>query len=120
MTAPAETKKTANRVRKAAVEKASPSESVLESMRQSARRVSLDSEVVGLLSTSWREMRTQLPVRMDNRKLQIFEGYRVQHNGARGPYKGGIRFHPSADLDEVRALAMLMTYKCALMGLPFG
>jgi glutamate dehydrogenase (NAD(P)+) len=120
MTAPTETKKTTNRVIKAAVEKASPSESVLESMRQSARRLALDSEVVGLLSTSWREMRTQLPVRMDNRKLQIFEGYRVQHNGARGPYKGGIRFHPSADLDEVRALAMLMTYKCALMDLPFG
>jgi glutamate dehydrogenase (NAD(P)+) len=59
-------------------------------------------------------------VRLDNRTLRIFEGYRVQHNGARGPYKGGIRFHPSADLDEVRALAMLMTYKCALMDLPFG
>ena len=73
-----------------------------------------------LLSTSWREVRAQLPVRMDDRKLQIFEGYRVQHNGARGPYKGGVRFHPKADLDEVRALAMLMTYKCALMDLPFG
>ncbi len=86
----------------------------------SASRIHLDKEAVALLSTSWREIRSQLPVRMDNRKLQIFEGYRVQHNGARGPYKGGIRFHPSADLDEVRALAMLMTYKCALMDLPFG
>jgi glutamate dehydrogenase (NAD(P)+) len=57
---------------------------------------------------------------MENKRLQIFEGYRVQHNGARGPYKGGVRFHPKADLDEVRALAMLMTYKCALMDLPFG
>lgn len=86
----------------------------------SARRIHLDEEAVALLSSSWREIRSQLPVRMDNRKLQIFEGYRVQHNGARGPYKGGIRFHPNADLDEVRALAMLMTYKCALMDLPFG
>ncbi|HEY4668390.1 MAG TPA: Glu/Leu/Phe/Val dehydrogenase dimerization domain-containing protein [Tepidiformaceae bacterium] len=86
----------------------------------SALRIQLDQEAVALLSTSWREIRSQLPVRMDNRKLRIFEGYRVQHNGARGPYKGGIRFHPSADLDEVRALAMLMTYKCALMDLPFG
>ncbi len=65
-------------------------------------------------------MHVQLPVRMDDRSLRIFEGYRVQHNGARGPYKGGVRFHPLADLDEVRALAMLMTYKCALMDLPFG
>jgi glutamate dehydrogenase (NAD(P)+) len=89
-------------------------------MRESACRLSLDGEVVDLLSSSWREMRAQLPVRMDNRKLRIFEGYRVQHNGARGPYKGGVRFHPQADLDEVRALAMLMTYKCALMDLPYG
>lgn len=98
----------------------SPSESVLQTMFESARRLQLSSEVVDLLSTSWREVRAQLPVRMDNRKLRIFEGYRVQHNGARGPYKGGVRFHPKADLDEVRALAMLMTYKCALMDLPFG
>jgi len=100
--------------------KLSPSESVLTSMVESAGRLSLSSDVVDLLTTSWREVRAQLPVRMDDRKLRIFEGYRVQHNGARGPYKGGVRFHPQADLDEVRALAMLMTYKCALMELPFG
>ncbi len=98
----------------------SPSAAVLSSVYQSAERLGLSAEVVDLLRTSWREVRAQLPVRMDNRKLQIFEGYRVQHNGARGPYKGGVRFHPAADLDEVRALAMLMTYKCALMELPFG
>ena len=89
-------------------------------MYESAGRLNLGPEVVDLLRTSWREVRAQLPVRMDDRKLRIFEGYRVQHNGARGPYKGGVRFHPLADLDEVRALAMLMTYKCALMELPFG
>jgi glutamate dehydrogenase (NAD(P)+) len=98
----------------------SPSQGVLSTMLESAGRLSLSSEVVDLLSTAWREVRAQLPVRMDDRKLKIFEGYRVQHNGARGPYKGGVRFHPKADLDEVRALAMLMTYKCALMDLPFG
>jgi len=98
----------------------SPSESVLQSVYESAKRLRTSEEVVGLLSTSWREVRAQIPVRMDNRRLRIFEGYRVQHNGARGPYKGGVRFHPQADLDEVRALAMLMTYKCALMDLPFG
>ena len=101
-------------------ERLSPSQSVLESVLESAGRLQLNADVVGLLSTCWREVRAQLPVRMDDRKLRIFEGYRVQHNGARGPYKGGVRFHPRADLDEVRALAMLMTYKCALMDLPFG
>jgi len=100
--------------------KVSPSESVLQSVYASAARLNTSPEVVDLLRTSWREVRAQIPVRMENRKLQIFEGYRVQHNGARGPYKGGVRFHLKADLDEVRALAMLMTYKCALMELPFG
>jgi glutamate dehydrogenase (NAD(P)+) len=104
----------------AAEEKRSPSESVVSSVLACARRIALDPEVVDLLRTPWRELHAQLPVRMDNRKLKIFEGYRVQHNGVRGPYKGGVRYHPTADIDEVRALAMLMTYKCALMELPFG
>ena len=105
---------------KSAASKLSPSESVLQSVYESAGRLQTSPEVVDLLRTAWREVRAQIPVRMDDRKLKIFEGYRVQHNGARGPYKGGVRFHPKADLDEVRALAMLMTYKCALMDLPFG
>ena len=100
--------------------KPSPSESVVRAMSESAARLGLKSEIVDLLRTSWREMRAQLPVRMDDGSLRIFEGYRVQHNGARGPYKGGVRFHPQAHIDEVRALAMLMTYKCAVMDLPFG
>ncbi len=120
MTAPATTKNPVTTSAPPQPAKLSPSESVLKTMRESALRLALDSEIVDLLSSSWREMRAQLPVRMDDRKLRIFEGYRVQHNGARGPYKGGVRFHPQADLDEVRALAMLMTYKCALMELPFG
>ncbi len=98
----------------------SPSESVILAMLESAARLKLDGEIADLLRSSWREVHAQVPVRMDDRKLRIFEGFRVQHNGARGPYKGGLRFHPRADLDEVRALAMLMTYKCALMELPFG
>jgi glutamate dehydrogenase (NAD(P)+) len=98
----------------------SPSQGVLSFVFDSATRLRLEPEVVELLRTSWREMRSQVPVRMDDRSLKIFEGYRVQHNGARGPYKGGLRYHPRADLDEVRALAMLMTYKCALLDLPFG
>lgn len=98
----------------------SPSESVVAAMVESSGRLGLDPEVVDLLRTSWRELHAQLPVRMSDGKLRIFEGYRVQHNGARGPYKGGIRYHPKADLDEVKALAMLMTYKSALLDLPFG
>ncbi len=98
----------------------SPSQSVIMAMVESADRLQLDREVVELLRTSWRELHAQIPVRMGDRSLRIFEGYRVQHNGARGPYKGGIRYHPKADLDEVRALAMLMTYKSALLDLPFG
>ena len=98
----------------------SPSKAVTLAMLESAARIKLEGEVADLLRTSWREVHAQIPVRMDDRKLRIFEGFRVQHNGARGPYKGGVRFHPRADIDEVRALAMLMTYKCALMELPFG
>jgi glutamate dehydrogenase (NAD(P)+) len=61
-----------------------------------------------------------VPIRMDDGRLDVFTGYRVQHNGARGPYKGGIRYHPDADLDEVRALAALMTWKTAVVDIPYG
>jgi glutamate dehydrogenase/leucine dehydrogenase len=57
---------------------------------------------------------------MDNGKIRVFTGYRVQHNFARGPYKGGIRYHPDVSLDDVKALAMLMTWKCAVLNIPFG
>jgi len=72
------------------------------------------------LGSCYRELKVQVMVRMDNGKLKEFFGYRVQHNGVRGPYKGGIRFHPSVDLDEVRALASLMTWKTAIVNIPFG
>ncbi len=74
-----------------------------------------------VLRTSYREISVQLPIeREDGSDVHVVRGYRVQHNGARGPYKGGIRYHPAADLDEVRALAMLMTWKTALVNVPFG
>jgi glutamate dehydrogenase (NAD(P)+) len=73
-----------------------------------------------ILRSSYREISVQVPVRMESGDIVVFMGYRVQHNGARGPYKGGIRYHSSADLDEVRALAALMTWKTALVDLPFG
>lgn len=68
----------------------------------------------------WREMTVSLPVRMDNGSVKVFRGYRSQHNATRGPFKGGIRFHPAADLEHTRALAMLMTFKSALVNIPFG
>jgi len=67
-----------------------------------------------------REISVQVPVRLDDGSLRFFRGYRVQHNDSRGPFKGGIRYHPSVDLDEVRTLASLMTWKTALVDLPFG
>ena len=73
-----------------------------------------------LLRSPWREIKVLVPVRMDSGELKIFEGYRVQHSGARGPYKGGIRYHPDTNLDDVRALSSLMSWKTALVNIPFG
>ncbi|MEM8902198.1 MAG: Glu/Leu/Phe/Val dehydrogenase dimerization domain-containing protein [Actinomycetota bacterium] len=80
----------------------------------------LSDAAIAVLGATYRELRVQVPVRRDDGTMSVFEGYRVQHNGARGPYKGGIRYHPSADLEEVRALASLMTWKTALVDVPFG
>ncbi|NUM45473.1 MAG: Glu/Leu/Phe/Val dehydrogenase, partial [Anaerolineales bacterium] len=85
-----------------------------------ASQLNLDPYVAEVLRWPMREFKFQIPVRMDDGSMQVFTGYRVQHNDARGPSKGGIRFHPSETLDTVRALAMWMTWKCALMDIPFG
>jgi glutamate dehydrogenase/leucine dehydrogenase len=85
-----------------------------------ADRLGLSVGMRKLFSEPWRELRVALPVRMDDGRLEVFIGYRVQHNAARGPYKGGVRFHPHANEDEVRALATLMTWKTALVDVPFG
>ncbi len=89
-------------------------------MERAAGQIGLDADIVKLLRSPFREMHVEVPVRMDDGRIEVFSGYRVQHNGARGPYKGGVRFHPEVDLDEVRALAALMTWKCALVDVPFG
>ncbi|MBQ30607.1 MAG: glutamate dehydrogenase [Acidimicrobiaceae bacterium] len=98
----------------------SPFEAVTYYFDQACDRLVIREEVRDLICTSDREMRVELPVRMDNGDLEIFIGYRVQHNNYRGPYKGGVRYHPEADEEEVRALASLMTWKTALVGIPFG
>jgi glutamate dehydrogenase (NAD(P)+) len=95
-------------------------EAVNQYFAQAATILDLDEELHAVLTTPYREITVQVPVRLDDGDLIVARGYRVQHNGARGPYKGGIRYHPTADLDEVRALASLMTWKTALLDLPFG
>lgn len=70
--------------------------------------------------TPYREVTVQIPVRLADNKIHVYTGYRIQHNGARGPYKGGVRFHPDVDIDEVRALASLMSWKTAVVNIPFG
>ncbi|HRJ78218.1 MAG TPA: Glu/Leu/Phe/Val dehydrogenase dimerization domain-containing protein [Planctomycetota bacterium] len=80
----------------------------------------MDPQLRSILKTPFREVTVAVPVRMDSGKIHVYAGYRVQHNGARGPWKGGIRYHPEVDLDEVRALASLMTWKTALLDVPFG
>jgi len=97
-----------------------PFEEVNQVFDKAAERLGLSSGISEMLRRPWRELQVQVPVRMDSGDIEIFTGYRVQHNGARGPYKGGVRYHPKADLDEVRALASLMTWKTALVGIPFG
>ncbi|MCH7837650.1 MAG: glutamate dehydrogenase [Chloroflexi bacterium] len=95
-------------------------EEAVKIFEETADALGLEEEVRLLLRMPHRELHVEVPVRMDDGSLRVFAGYRVQHNGARGPYKGGVRFHPEADLDEVRTLASLMTWKCALVDLPFG
>lgn len=88
--------------------------------QRAADRLGLDNEMRTLLTMPFREVRVEVPVRMDNGSLRVFVGYRVHHSGVRGPAKGGIRYHPSTDLNEVRALAAAMTWKTALVNIPFG
>lgn len=85
-----------------------------------AEHMKLESEIQLLLRTPYREMIVQIPVRLDDGRLEMFHGYRVQHNAVRGPYKGGIRYHYKVDLNEVRSLAALMTWKTAIVDVPFG
>jgi glutamate dehydrogenase (NAD(P)+) len=85
-----------------------------------ADHLDLDAGLREILRVPQREYTVNFPVRLDDGSIRTFAGYRVQHNVARGPAKGGLRYHPSTDLDDVRALAMWMTWKCALVDVPFG
>ncbi len=87
---------------------------------RAAAVLQLPREVVEPLITPYREIRVECNIRMDNGHVRTFTGYRVQHDNSRGPFKGGLRYHPDVDLDEVRALASLMTWKTAVVGVPYG
>lgn len=87
---------------------------------KAADALELGEEMRLLLKTPFREIRVEVPIKMDAGSMEVFVGFRVQHNGSRGPTKGGLRFHPEVDFDEVRSLASLMTWKTALVDVPFG
>jgi glutamate dehydrogenase (NAD(P)+) len=97
-----------------------PFEIAREQLRRVAQIFAIDQRLVNVLQECKKAIVVSIPVTMDDGSIQAFEGYRVTHNIARGPSKGGIRYHPDVTLDEVKALAMWMTWKCALMNIPFG
>jgi len=97
-----------------------PFESMMQRFDEAAARLNLDPNIYKILRWPTREITLYIPVMMDDGNYQVFTGYRVQHNFARGPGKGGVRFSPDVSLDEVRALAAWMTWKCAVVNIPFG
>jgi len=90
----------------------SPFDNALKQIDQAAKIGHFDQRAIEILKVPERILQVEIPIKMDSGKIRIFHGYRVQHNNARGPYKGGIRFHPKTDLFEVKALATWMSIKC--------
>jgi glutamate dehydrogenase (NAD(P)+) len=95
-------------------------EAVLERLDEAANLCKLDTDVQRVLATPARVLEVAVPIRLDDGSIEVFTGWRVHHNTVRGPGKGGIRFHPDVDADEVKALAAMMTFKTAILDLPFG
>jgi len=101
-------------------QKPSAFENALKQFDKAASILKLTENQIAMIKEPRKVVEVNLPVRMDDGSIKIFKGYRVQHNIARGPAKGGVRFHPDVNLDEVKALAFWMTYKCAVVNIPFG
>ncbi|MGE5598984.1 MAG: Glu/Leu/Phe/Val family dehydrogenase [Bacteroidota bacterium] len=97
-----------------------PYQAVMVQLDRAAEVLGLEDGYRAVLAQPERELVVSIPVEMDDGEIHVFTGYRVQHNSARGPCKGGIRFHPDVTLDEVKALAALMTWKCAVVDIPYG
>ncbi|HLU87057.1 MAG TPA: Glu/Leu/Phe/Val dehydrogenase dimerization domain-containing protein, partial [Taishania sp.] len=100
--------------------KAGMYESVMQQFNKAADAMNLEPNIRKILSQTNNEIVVHFPVKMDDGRVEVFTGYRVQHNNALGPYKGGLRYHPTVDIDDARALAIWMTWKCSLAGLPYG
>jgi len=100
--------------------KSSVYDNVVHQFNKAADLIDLDPNIRKILNTTTNEIVIHFPVKMDNGQVEMFTGYRVQHNNALGPYKGGLRFHPSVNIDEVRALATWMTWKSAIANIPLG
>jgi len=97
-----------------------PFEMAQKQLDDCAKILKLDPDIHAILNVPMREIHVSIPIRMDDGTIRVFQGFRVQHNDARGPTKGGIRFHPQETIDTVRALATWMTWKCAVLDLPLG
>jgi glutamate dehydrogenase (NAD(P)+) len=97
-----------------------PFEIARQQLRQVGETFSIDPDIIRVLQQCKKSVVVSIPIRMDDGAVRTFEGFRVTHNVARGPSKGGIRYHPDVTLDEIRALSVWMTWKCSLMGIPFG
>lgn len=106
--------------REALAEELNPFQIARQQFNRAADYLDLDASIRNVLSSPKRQLIVSIPVKMDGGDVQVFEGYRVQHNIARGPCKGGIRYHPNVTLDEVKALASWMTWKCATVNIPYG
>ncbi len=94
--------------------------SVLSQIDKISEKINLDKGIHKILKQPERELTVQIPIERDNGDIEVFTGFRVQHSSARGPCKGGVRYHPATDLDEVKALATLMSFKCAVANVPYG
>src|SRR6185312_3502580 len=91
-----------------------------QQLRKVAETFDIDDRLIEVLQHCKKSVEVSIPTTMDDGHVRVFQGFRITHNNARGPSKGGIRYHLGVNLDEIKALAMAMTWKCALMNLPFG
>ena len=97
-----------------------PYENVQNVMKKAMEIGKIDMKYFDIIKSPQCELKVSLPIEMDNGTIEVFEGYRVQHSNILGPYKGGIRYHHDVNLDEVRALSVWMSLKCAIAGIPYG
>ena len=100
--------------------KINPLEMAMKQVELAGKYLDVDHGILEKIKYTEKDIIVHFPVKMDDGKVRIFTGYRIQHNDTRGPFKGGLRYHPDVDLDEVRALAMWMTWKSAVVNIPFG